>query len=188
MWLLVGLGNPGAQYAQTRHNAGFMLIDRLSAAWNVDVTSTKFKAMTGDTNHNGQKITLMKPQTYMNLSGESVRAWMDFYKATPQQIIVIYDDMDLMQGSIRLREKGSSGGHNGIKSIIAHSGTEAFPRIKVGISRPSDGMAIVDYVLSSFSKSEREVLNLALDRTILAIETILADGFHKAIPKFNGAS
>jgi PTH1 family peptidyl-tRNA hydrolase len=186
MWLIVGLGNPGAQYANTRHNAGFHLIDRLAAKWDVDVATSKFKSLIGETNRNGHKITLMKPQTYMNLSGEAVRAWMDFYKQTPQQIIVVYDDLDLPQGKIRLREKGSSGGHNGIKSIIEHSGTQAFPRIKLGISRPTGAMTVVDYVLSAFSKQERDTMDQGIVRGLEALEFALTNGFHKALPQFNG--
>ncbi len=181
----VGLGNPGSEYSQTRHNVGFMAIDRFAEKWGIAVNQNKFKALVGEGRIQDEKVFLLKPMTYMNLSGESVRAFMDFYKADLEDMIVLYDDLDTAFGHIRLRYKGSAGGHNGIKSIIQHVGTQVFNRIRIGISRPETGRSVVDYVLSPFSKEETEQLAAVLDRTCEAMQYALEQPFEKTMAKFN---
>ncbi len=182
---IVGLGNPGSTYASTRHNAGFMVIDELARRFNTDVTAQKFKALTGEAKVGDVKVALLKPMTYMNLSGESLRAFMDFYKANPEDLIVVYDDLDTEVGRIRLRYQGSPGGHNGIKSIIQHLGTQTFNRVRVGISRPEPGWAISDYVLSGFAKSEKEPLQRSIEEACDAIEYALTHTFEQTMAKYN---
>jgi len=182
---IVGLGNPGAAYANTRHNAGFMVVDELARRLNADVGTQKFRALVGETRVGDVKVALIKPMTYMNLSGESLRAFMDFYKAKLEDLIVVYDDLDTEVGRIRLRYQGSPGGHNGIKSIIQHVGTQTFNRVRVGISRPEPGMVISDYVLSGFPKSEKEALQRSVEEACDAIEYALAHTFEQTMAKFN---
>lgn len=150
---IVGLGNPGTEYAATRHNIGFMAIDSLADRFGIQVRESKCKALIGEGRVGTEKVVLIKPMTYMNLSGEAVRAYMDYYKADIEDFIVLYDDMDTELGKIRLRYQGSAGGHNGIKSLIQHLGTQSFNRVRMGISRPEPGRSIVDYVLSTFPKA-----------------------------------
>lgn len=185
LWI-AGLGNPGSQYAATRHNVGFMAIDRLADRWGIAVSRSKCKALVGEGNVQGEKVYLIKPMTYMNLSGEAIRAFIDYYKAELSDFIVIYDDLDTPLGQIRLRYKGSSGGHNGIKSVIQHTGTEQFNRIRIGISRPAPGREVIDYVLSPFSKEETKLLEPVLEKTCDAVEFLLKEPFEKAMAKFNG--
>lgn len=182
---IVGLGNPGIAYEHTRHNVGFMVIDELARRWNIGVTQSKFKALAGEGRVGDVKVHLLKPMTYMNLSGESLRAFMDFYKADIADLIVIYDDLDTPLGKIRLRYKGSSGGHNGIKSIIRHLGTEQFNRIRMGISRPAPGMDIVQYVLSPFVKAEAEALQAMIASACDAVEYALQHPFDATMARFN---
>jgi len=182
---IAGLGNPGPAYQSTRHNVGFMVIDELARRWNIGVTQNKFKALVGEGYVRGEKVHLLKPMTYMNLSGESLRAFADFYKADIADLIVIYDDLDTPLGKIRLRYQGSSGGHNGIKSIIQHLGTQQFNRIRMGISRPAPGRDIVDYVLSPFDKSEEEPLRSMIEAACDAVEFALEHPFDKTMAKFN---
>ena len=153
--------NPSKQYEGTRHNAGFMTLDVLADRYNIDISEKKHKALCGKGVIEGNKVVLLKPQTFMNLSGESVRAAADFYKVAPEEIIVIYDDISLEPGQLRVRKKGSAGGHNGMKNIIAHLGTQDFPRIRVGVGEKPAGMDLADYVLGRFSKGERELLEEA---------------------------
>ncbi|WP_127588072.1 aminoacyl-tRNA hydrolase [Paenibacillus koleovorans] len=181
----VGLGNPGTQYAKTRHNVGFMAIDEAAKAWGISVTQAKFKALVGEGNVRGEKVFLLKPMTYMNLSGETVRAFLDFYKADLEDGIVLYDDLDTPFGQLRLRMQGSPGGHNGIRSIIQHTNTQVFNRIRIGISRPAPGHVIADYVLSSFRKEEEKELPPILTSTFEAMEFSLANAFDKTMAKFN---
>jgi len=183
---IVGLGNPGPAYQSTRHNVGFMVIDELARRWNISVTQSKFKALVGEGHVKGEKVHLLKPMTYMNLSGESLRAFLDFYKADIADLIVVYDDLDTPLGKIRLRYQGSSGGHNGIRSIIQHLGTQQFNRIRMGISRPAPGREIVDYVLSPFDKAEAEQLKTMIAAACDAVEYALEHPFEKAMAKFNG--
>ncbi|GGG24612.1 aminoacyl-tRNA hydrolase [Paenibacillus abyssi] len=182
---IVGLGNPGSNYQGTRHNVGFMAIDELARRLGIQVTQSKCKALMGEGNFQGTKVVLLKPMTYMNLSGESVRAFLDYYKADLQDGIVVYDDLDTELGKIRLRYQGSSGGHNGIKSIIAHTGTQTFNRVRMGISRPQPGMAISDYVLSNFPKSEQEKLREMIGYTCDAIEYAIKYPFEETMGKYN---
>ncbi|MFS0725075.1 aminoacyl-tRNA hydrolase [Paenibacillus sp. 1P07SE] len=182
---IVGLGNPGSKYESTRHNVGFMVIDELSRRWSIPVSQSKCRALLGDGHVAGQKVALLKPMTYMNLSGESVRAFLDYYKADLSEAIIVYDDLDTQIGRIRLRYQGSAGGHNGIKSIIAHTGTQIFNRVRMGISRPEPGGDIADYVLSGFAKSEREPLSEMIGYACEAIEHALGHPWESTMGKFN---
>lgn len=185
-FLVVGLGNPGREYAGNRHNIGFMAIDRLAAAYQTQTGQFKNKSMTGNFRMGDHKIVLAKPQTYMNDSGASVGPLAKFYKLDPANIIVIYDELDLEFGVIRIRAKGSAGGHNGMKSIIKHVGPD-FPRIRLGISRPKGKMPVKAYVLQDFGKNDRDTLDLILDRTVSAVETIVKDGVNLSMSRHNGA-
>jgi len=177
MKLFVGLGNPGRKYNQTRHNVGFMAIDVLATKWDIPMTEEKkFKGFFGSAHINGEKVLLLKPTTYMNLSGESVQSVMDFYDLEDQDIVVIYDDLDLDVGRVRLRYKGSSGGHNGIKSIILHMATQEFNRIKIGIGK-NQNIPINDYVLGKFTCDEMIDISNALDKTNRACEMWLGETF-----------
>jgi PTH1 family peptidyl-tRNA hydrolase len=181
----VGLGNPGIQYESTRHNIGFMALDRFADKHGIKISQSKCKGLIGEGNVAGVKVVLLKPMTYMNLSGESMRAYMDFYKASIEDLVVVYDDLDTPFGQIRLRYQGSAGGHNGIKSAIQHLGTQTFNRIRMGISRPAPGFDIADYVLSRFTKEEAGQLPAVLDKTVEAMEHMLANPFEKTMAKFN---
>ncbi|MBN2981225.1 aminoacyl-tRNA hydrolase [Cohnella algarum] len=182
---IVGLGNPGSEYEATRHNAGFMVIDELARRWQTNVGQSKCKALIGEARVGGTKVALLKPMTYMNLSGESVRAFMDYYKARLEDAIIVYDDLDTETGRIRLRYQGSAGGHNGIKSIIQHTGTQTFNRVRMGISRPQPGFRIVDYVLSPFAKAEQPDVRKMVEEASDAIEYSLAHPFEETMAKFN---
>lgn len=183
---IVGLGNPGPQYAKTRHNVGFMALDEMAARHGISFNQNKCKAVIGEGSIGGVKTVLIKPMTFMNLSGESVRAYMDYFKVSLEDMIVVYDDLDTETGKIRLRYQGSAGGHNGIKSIIAHAGTQSFNRIRMGISRPEPGHAIVDYVLSAFAKKELESVQDMIRQTCDALEFSLTHSFEQTMAKFNG--
>lgn len=183
---IVGLGNPGSQYAKTRHNIGWMALDELASRHNIDIKQSKCKALIGEGNIDGVKVALIKPMTYMNLSGESVRAFMDYYKVPLEDMLVVYDDLDTEVGKIRLRYQGSAGGHNGIKSIIQHTGTQTFNRVRMGISRPEPGYAIVDYVLSKFAKKELPLLQDSIKRAADAVTFSLNNSFEHTMAKFNG--
>lgn len=182
----VGLGNPGPQYAKTRHNVGFMALDALAERHGLKFTQNKCKSVIAEGFIGGQKTVLIKPMTFMNLSGEAVRAYMDYYKASLEDMVVIYDDLDTEVGRIRLRYQGSAGGHNGIKSMIQHTGTQSFNRIRMGISRPEPGYAVVDYVLGTFPKKEREQLDKMIETTCDAMEYSLDHTFEQTMQKFNG--
>ena len=173
MYLIAGLGNPGKQYENTRHNAGFMALDALADQLGTSIEEKKHKALCGKGLIGGEKVILLKPQTFMNLSGESIRAAADFYKVDPDHIIVIYDDISLEPGQLRIRKKGSAGGHNGIKSIIAHLGTQNFQRIKVGVGEKPKNWDLADYVLGNFSREDRKLVDDALERTVKAAELIV---------------
>ena len=183
---IVGLGNPGNEYRYTRHNVGFMAIDQLAERWGIEVSQSKCKALIGEGRAGGQKVVLLKPMTYMNLSGESVRAFLDYYKADVANMLVLYDDLDTPFGHIRMRYQGSPGGHNGIKSIIQHIGTQNFNRVRLGISRPAPGHAISDYVLSNFRKEEADGLRLMLETACNGVQEWLTEPFEKVMAKFNG--
>lgn len=185
MKLVVGLGNPGRQYEKTRHNIGFEVIDYIADHYSIPLDKAKFKGIFGMGNVDGEKIILLKPLTYMNLSGESIRPLMDYYNIEPEDLVVIYDDLDLPVGRIRLRQKGSSGGHNGIKSTIAHVGTEKFNRIRVGIDRPTNGMTITDYVLGRFTKEENDKLELVVKKCADACIEWMHEPFLQVMNKYN---
>lgn len=186
MKLIVGLGNPGAKYAGTRHNAGFSVIDELAERYNIKVDTSKHKALIGKGIIKGEKVILAMPQTFMNLSGESVRAIMDFYKLTVEDLIVVYDDIDLDVGKLRIREKGSAGGHNGMKNIILHSGSQEFVRVRVGVGKKPEQMDLADYVLSRFGKNELPIMRQSCSRACDALEEIICDGAVAAMNKYNG--
>jgi len=183
---IVGLGNPGRRYAGNRHNAGFMAVDRFAGRHGISVTKEKFKSLYGEGIVNGVKVAVLKPQTYMNLSGEAIRAFLDFTKSSPEEGIVVYDDLDLPLGRIRLRQQGSAGGHNGMKSVIAHLGTEKFNRIRIGIDRPPAHLDVIDYVLGDFSKAEQDTLSGVLERVADALTDALAMPFDRVMAKYNG--
>lgn len=186
MYVIAGLGNPGGKYEKTRHNAGFQVIDRLAAKYHIDMNMKKHKGLCGTGAIEGVKVMLIKPQTYMNLSGECVREAVDFYKADPEtEFLVIYDDISLAPGALRIRKKGSAGGHNGIKNIIQHLGTQTFQRIRVGVGEKPEGYDLADYVLSRFSGEEQKLMEEAYDRAAQAAVRILTDGPDKAMNEFN---
>ena len=186
MFLIVGLGNPGREYAATRHNIGFDAITYLSYEYQIPLKSKEGKALVGKGMIAGQKVMLAQPQTYMNNSGESVRALADFYKLEPEDIIIVYDDISLDVGQIRVRPKGSAGGHNGIKSIISHLGTQEFPRVKVGVGAKPEGGDLVKHVLGRFSKEEDGMFRDVFALADLAVSTILTDGVEAAMNQVNG--
>ena len=186
MFIIAGLGNPDRQYEGTRHNAGFDVIDRIAEKYNIAVDTKKHRAYIGKGIIEGQKVILAKPQTYMNLSGESIRSLVDYYKVDEEnELLVIYDDISLDVGQLRIRAKGSAGGHNGIKNIIAHLGTQIFPRIKVGVGEKPKGYDLADYVLGHFSKSEREMMDEGYDNAVRAAELILSGQLNEAMNEFN---
>lgn len=184
MKLIAGLGNPGGQYAETRHNVGFLLLDILAENLKLDFRP-KFQGLVAETQMSGEKIYLLKPQTFMNLSGRSVRELAQFYKIRPEDILVTYDDMDLPLGRLRMRNSGSAGGHNGIKSMIAELGTEEFWRLKIGINRPPVGWDSARYVLAPFSKDEIPILEETLERGIEALSLWAKGDGIKAMNQFN---
>lgn len=186
--MIVGLGNPGSKYEKTKHNIGFMAVDKIVN--NLDVTFTEdknFKAQIGSTFINHEKVYFVKPTTFMNNSGIAVKALLTYYNISVEDLIVIYDDLDMEVGKLRLRSKGSAGGHNGIKSIIAHIGTQEFNRIKVGIGRPLKGMTVINHVMGQFNTEDNIVIFLTLDRVVNAVNFYLQENdFEKTMQKFNG--
>ena len=185
MKLIVGLGNPGREYELTRHNIGFMAIDELAKRWNISLNEQKFKGVFGAGFVNGEKVILLKPLTYMNLSGESIRPRMDYYKIDVEDFVVLYDDLDIPVGKLRLRMKGSAGGHNGVKSTISHLGTQEFQRIRMGIDRPKNGMKVVDYVLGRFTSEEIPDVNHSIEKAADACEEWLNKPFLQIMNTFN---
>ena len=182
-YLIVGLGNPGIQYEGTRHNVGFMVLDYIAKQCNVSIDRMKFKGMTCDTTLNGKRVLLL---TYMNLSGDSVRDAMNFYKLTPDRVIVVYDDISLQPGKLRIRLKGSHGGQNGMRSIIEQCGTDTFPRIKMGIgSKPNPGWDLADWVLSKFSTQELKSLEQAIDNAYQAASLMVQGKANEAMNQYN---
>ena len=184
MFIIVGLGNPGKEYVGTRHNCGFMVIDHLASKLNVDVNQNKFKGLYVKVKYHGEDIVLLKPQTYMNLSGESVNAVMNFFKIDKEDLLVIYDDLDMPVGKLRLRKTGSAGGHNGIKNIIAHLNSQDFKRIRVGIDRHKY-MKVADYVLSHFSKAESAAIEQGIENATNAVLDYLDNDFNHAMNYYN---
>lgn len=185
-YLIVGLGNPGAKYEMTRHNAGFLAVDLLAIKENLNIKKLKYHALVGDAVINGKKCLVMKPQTFMNNSGEAVGEACRFYKIPPEKVIVISDDISLDVGKIRIKRKGSAGGHNGLKSIIAHLGSENFVRIKVGVGKkPSADYDLVDWVLGRFPKELEKELKSALENAVASLPYIVNDEIDKAMNLFN---
>ena len=185
-YIIAGLGNPGAKYEMTRHNAGFLAIDMLAMKQNKEIKRLKFHALTCDADIEGKKCLLMKPQTFMNNSGEAIGEAAKFYKIPPQNIIVLSDDISLDVGKIRIRRKGSAGGHNGLKSIIAHLGSEDFPRVKIGVGKkPNAYMDLADWVLGRFPKELEPQLKEALENADGAISLIVQDKFDRAMNLYN---
>ena len=185
MKLIVGLGNPGKEYEKTRHNMGFMFLDHYAKEKGLEINKKKFNGLYIDFVNNGEKTILLKPQTYMNLSGNCVQEFANFYKIEKENIIVIYDDMDIDVGQIKIRKKGSAGGHNGMKSIIQRLGTEEFPRIRIGIGRPKNNGDEINYVIGAIPEEEIPKLNQGTDEAKEAIIEILKNGIDSAMNKFN---
>ena len=186
MYVIVGLGNPSKEYDNTRHNIGFAAIDSLSDKYGISVNEVKHKALLGKGVIDGTKVILVKPLTYMNLSGEAVRAVVDYYKIDEEaELIVIYDDISLDVGQLRIRKKGSAGGHNGIKNIIQHLGHDTFQRIKIGVGEKPKGYDLADYVLGHFSKEEQDVMKDALEKVDGAVKLMLMDDVDEAMNRYN---
>lgn len=186
MYIIVGLGNPGQKYAKTRHNAGFEVIDRLADEYGISVTKIKHKALIGEGRVGTEKVVLVKPTTYMNLSGESVVSLYQFYKPDLDKLIVIYDDIDLDVGKLRIRKKGSPGTHNGMRSITQCLGTKEFPRFRVGVGKPDKGRDLADFVLSRVPKEQDEAMNEGFEKTAKAIDSMIREGIDMAMNKYNG--
>ena len=185
-YIVAGLGNPGKKYEKTRHNAGFMVLDHIAEKLNVQINSDKFKGLCAQAGLSGKRVLLLKPQTFMNLSGESVLAAMSFYKVPPERVILIFDDISLPVGKIRVRENGSHGGHNGVKNIAALSSFENFPRIKVGVGgKPNDGWDLADWVLSKFSDDELKIIDNSLQDIYESVCLIIDGKSNEAMNKFN---
>ena len=185
MYIIAGLGNPGSEYELTRHNIGFRVIDELAEEYNINIGENKHKGLIGKGVIEGQKVVLVKPQTFMNLSGECIRAVIDYYKESIDHFIVVYDDISLDVGKLRVRPKGSAGGHNGIKNIIAHLGGQVFPRIKVGVGEKPPKYDLADYVLGHFSKAEQELMSEGYDNAVKAVELIVSDQISEAMNEYN---
>jgi PTH1 family peptidyl-tRNA hydrolase len=184
-FLIVGLGNPGRKYRGNRHNIGFMAVDALAAAYKIESSKVQNKAIVGNGRIQNQNVIIAKPQTYMNNSGDSVGPLARYYKVPPENVLVVYDELDLPFGTIRLREKGGAGGHNGMKSVINHLGQE-FPRVRLGIGRPPGQMPVPAYVLQDFGKDDLPLLDDVLNEAVRAIETYLRDGIQLAMSRHNG--
>ena len=186
MFIVAGLGNPSKEYDKTRHNVGFDTVDYLAEKYGITIGEKKHKALTGKGIIVGEKVVLLKPQTFMNLSGESIRAALDFYKADETtQLIVIYDDISLPPGQLRIRKKGSAGGHNGIKNIIAHLGHDRFMRIKIGVGEKPAGYDLAAYVLGRFCAAEREIMEEAFEKAADAVEVMITEGPDAAMNLYN---
>lgn len=185
MWLFFGLGNPGPSYRFTRHNAGFILIEKLEKEWKIPLDNFSFSSLWGKRKLKGSELVLAKPLTFMNRSGEAAKALAGYFKLSPSDILVVCDDLDLPLGKMRLRKKGGSGGHRGLKSIIDLLGTEDFPRLRLGIGRPEEKGREADYVLSPFSQEEWEVFSAVLERAVGALEEVITSGLETAMSKFN---
>lgn len=190
MKVVVGLGNPGLKYHHTRHNVGFDVIDELAQRLHVPVKKQQWQALSAEVRVGQEKVLLVKPQTFMNLSGQAVREVFDFYREADvrKDLIVIYDDMDFPVGDFRLREQGSAGGHNGIKSIISAMGTQEFPRVRIGVGRPAPDWTVIDHVLGSFSRADRKLIDGVVSRASDAVVFALENSFPLAMNRFNQSS
>ena len=182
---IVGLGNPGRQYEETKHNVGFHVIDKLAKKYDIEVNKFKNKAFVGDGTIKGKRVLLVKPQTYMNLSGESVREIVNFYKIPQERFVVIFDDTSLPCGSVRIRDNGSHGGHNGIRNIIDQMGTDEFNRIKVGIGEKPSGWDLADYVLAKFNPDDLPMMEQGMDKAVQGVELMLSRGIKEAANRVN---
>ena len=186
-WLLVCLGNPGDQYENTRHNVGFQVADEIAARKDVPVQRLKFRALTNTVTLGGRKVLLMKPMTYMNLSGEAVHEAASFYKIPPERVLVVSDEVALPPGKIRVRKNGSAGGHNGLKNIIAHLGTDQFPRVRVGVGqKPHPACDMADWVLGKFQGEDKKAVEAAVKRAADAVECLIKRGPEEAMNRYNG--
>ncbi|MBQ1400712.1 MAG: aminoacyl-tRNA hydrolase [Firmicutes bacterium] len=184
MHIITGLGNPGRKYENTRHNLGFITVDRLAEEHGISVTKSKHKALIGEGRISGQKVLLVKPQTFMNLSGEAVRAVMDYYKEPVENLLVIYDDADIPAGAVRIRKKGGAGTHNGMRSVVSCLGDDGFARIRIGIGTQDD-RDIVDHVLGGFTREETDVMREAVLTAVSAVECMLSEGIDIAMNEYN---
>ena len=184
-FMIVGLGNPGKQYENTRHNAGFLAVDTIAQKHHTDIKRIKFKGLVGECSLGGKKALLLKPSTFMNLSGQSVREAMQFYKLPPEKVLVIFDDINLEPGKLRIRRKGSDGGHNGMKNILYLSGSDQFPRVKMGVGHKPEGWDLADWVLSRFSDTENKALEEAIAHAVEAVSLIVAGDTEEAMNRFN---
>lgn len=185
-WLLVCLGNPGDQYDNTRHNVGYMVADEIAERARISIQKLKYRALTNTTRLGGQKVLIMKPITYMNLSGEAVRQAVDFYKVPADHVLVVSDDTALAVGRLRIRKGGSAGGHNGLKNIIQHLGTDQFPRVRLGVGeKPHPDYDLADWVLGKFQGEDKKAMEQAVKKAADAIECILSQGLDKAMNRFN---
>ena len=185
MKIIAGLGNPGAEYAHTKHNVGFMLVDALAEELGLDAWREKFNALVAEGRIGAEKVLLVKPLTYMNESGRALAPLLDWYKLAPEELIVVHDDMDIAVGTIRLRRKGSAGGHNGIKSLLAHIGSQEFSRVRIGIGRPLPGWTVVRHVLAPFSAEDGPKVHEAIAYLLPAVECIVTDGIDMAMNRYN---
>lgn len=185
MYIIAGLGNPGLKYARTRHNLGFMTVDELAARLGIRIDKKRFRAFIGEGRIAGHKVILVKPQTYMNLSGDSVREVFDYYKPEHDHLIVVYDDFDIEKGTLRIRLSGSAGTHNGMRSVVSRLGFTDFPRIRIGIGGHEDGDAI-GHVIGRISKDERKLLEEAVSDAASACESVITDGIQRAMNQYNG--
>lgn len=185
LYIIVGLGNPGKEYEGTRHNTGFMTLDKIAEKYGIDVRKEKCKALLGQGEINGEKVILVKPQTFMNLSGEAIFEVMKFYKISNENVIVLFDDIDLPVGKLRVKERGSAGTHNGVKSIVSCLGTTEFKRVKVGVGKQRPGEDLVNHVLGRFSKEDRDTLDSAIERAVFAVELIIDKGVAAAMNEVN---
>ena len=186
MYIIAGLGNPEKKYDGTRHNIGFRMLDAVADRYGIDVGERKHKGLVGKGVIGGEKVILAKPMTYMNLSGDCIRAVADYYKVEPQNIIVLFDDISLDVGKIRIRKKGSAGGHNGIKSIIAQLGTDDFPRLKFGVGDKPSGSDLVEHVLGRFNRVDEKKVSDEMSRVCDAVECMVTEGMDAAMNKYNG--
>lgn len=186
-WILVCLGNPGDQYENTRHNVGFLTADALGERLNKPIQRLKFKALTNTVEYGGAKVLVMKPTTYMNLSGEAVREACQFYKLPPERVLVVCDDVSLPVGKLRLRRNGSAGGHNGLRSIIGQLHSDQFPRLKIGVGqKPHPDYDLADWVLGKFPREDRKTVDASVERALDAIECVFSKGIDKAMSQYNG--
>jgi len=185
LYIIIGLGNPGKEYEYTRHNTGFITIDKLASKYNIEISKAKHKALIGTGVIEGEKVVLVKPQTYMNLSGEAAREVLDFYKEDVKNVIAIFDDVDLPIGNIRVKERGSAGTHNGVKSLVKELGSEEFKRVKVGIGNTEAKGDLINYVLGRFSSEELLEMENSTNRAVEAVITLIRDGIVKAMNDYN---